>query len=261
MSQYHTLKQHDHEGCRTLTINRPDKLNALNHQVVTELHQAFETVAAEESIRVVVLTGAGDKAFVAGADISEINTLNPMQAQQFARFGQQLMSRIEQLGKPVIARINGFALGGGCELAMACTLRVASSNARMGLPEISLGIMPGFGGTQRMARLIGQGQALELALTGRQVKASEAQQLGLLSQVCEPEQLDAITDELASKLARSAPVAMRNIIAAVQAAGDVPLHSGLDYEAQLFGLCCATEDMREGTSAFLEKRPAEFHGH
>ncbi len=260
MSQFHTLELLSNDGCYTITINRPDKLNALNRQVVTELHHAFESVACDESIRVVVLTGAGDKAFVAGADISEINTLNPMDAQQFAQYGQQLMSRIEQLGKPVIARINGFALGGGCELAMACTLRIASSNARMGLPEIGLGIMPGFGGTQRMARLVGEGKAVELALTGRLIKADEALQLGLLNQVCEPAQLDDTIQTLVSQLAHSAPLAMRNIIAAVQAAGDVPLQSGLDYEAQLFGLCCATEDMREGTTAFLEKRKAEFRG-
>ena len=178
-----TLFTHE-GGIGTVTINRPDKLNALNRAVIDELHDTFAQIATDDDIRVVVLTGSGDKAFVAGADISEINTLTPVLARDFARHGQNLMTRIEQLGKPVIAAINGYALGGGCELAMACTIRIGSDHARLGLPEISLGIMPGFGGTQRLARLAGRSAALELTLTGRQLDAEQALQLGLLSRWC-----------------------------------------------------------------------------
>ncbi len=247
-------------GICTITINRPEKLNALNRQVIDELHDAFAQLAEDQNTRVVILTGSGDKAFVAGADISEINTLSPMLARDFARHGQALMSRIENLGKPVIAAINGYALGGGCELAMACTLRIGSDTARLGLPEISLGIMPGFGGTQRLSRLVGRSAALELTLTGRQLDATEACRLGLLSRTVPQDELTDDVAQLASRLARSAPLAMRNIIQAINLGADTSLESGLDYEAQLFGLCCATEDMKEGTQAFLEKRKASFSG-
>lgn len=261
MNNFDTIKIDLQGQICTVTINRPDKLNALNRQVIDELHTAFDQIADNNEIRVVILTGSGDKAFVAGADIKEINTLTPVMARDFARHGQNLMSKIEQLGKPVIAAINGYALGGGCELAMACTLRMASDNARMGLPEIGLGIMPGFGGTQRITRLVGRTAALELTLTGRQLKADDMLKLGLVNRIVDASELTEQVHELASKLSQSAPLAMRNIIQAINLAADTSLDSGLNYEAQLFGLCCATEDMREGTQAFLEKRKATFKGH
>jgi enoyl-CoA hydratase len=248
------------QGIARISVNRPEKLNALNNQTVIELSEAFRQAADDTSIRVVILTGAGDKAFVAGADIGEIQTLSPTKALEFSRAGQSLMLQIENLGKPVIAAINGYALGGGCELAMACTLRIAADSALLGLPEITLGIMPGFGGTQRMLRLAGRTATLELALTGTPVDAARAQSLGIVTRVVPAAELGAATDKMAAKLARSAPLAMRSIIESVNLAAEASLERGLEQESLLFALCCSSEDMKEGTTAFLEKRKAEFKG-
>ncbi len=260
MSSNDLLLCEDRGSVRILTINRPSKLNALNRATIDALDAAFDDVEGLKGIRALVLTGAGEKAFVAGADISELATLSPVDALAFSEHGQRLMRRIEQFPVPVIAAINGFALGGGCELALACTLRVAGARARLGLPEIGLGIMPGFGGTQRVARLAGRSVALDLALTGRQIDAQSAERLGLVHRVSD--QTSPLDDalELAEALTASAPVAVRHIIAAIGQGIETPLDQALATESQLFALCCATEDMREGTRAFMEKRKAEFTG-
>ncbi len=247
-------------GVANVTINRPDKLNALNRKTVSELTHVFADIRSDQDVRAVVLTGAGDKSFVAGADISEINQLTPVEAMAFAKDGQQLTLDIERLGKPVIAAINGFALGGGCELAMACHLRIASDSAKLGQPEIALGIMPGFGGTQRLVRLCGRGAAMELCLLGKPIKAERALQLGIVNQVLPAGDLGDGVASIAAALAASAPVALHGILDAVHVASETPLDDALAYEAQRFALCCATDDMREGTAAFLEKRKAQFTG-
>ncbi len=244
----------------SITVNRPDKLNALNLATIQELQRAFDQAAEDPAIRVVVLSGAGDKAFVAGADIGELASLSATEALNFSSIGQRVMRRIENLGKPVIAKVNGYALGGGCELAMACTLRVAAETAKFGLPEISLGLLPGFGGTQRLARLIGRGRAMELALTGRQIDAAEAQRLGLATRIAAANELDSVATDLAEQLAKSAPIAMQSIIQAINLGNETPIERGLEYESQLFAVCTTTDDMREGTQAFLERRAANFSG-
>lgn len=243
-----------------LTINRPDKLNALNADVIEALSGAVEAAAADDAVRVIVLRGAGDKAFVAGADISEFNNYRPADAARMSSRGQRLFRRIETLGKPVIAVLDGFALGGGLELAMACTLRVASTNARLGQPEINLGLIPGYGGTQRLARLAGRGVALDLCLTGDPVDAQRALDLGIVNRVHEPGELEDAVARLAGKLAKSAPAAMRGIIDSVLHGGDCALDPALEYETRQFALCFATDDMREGVDAFLNKRRPEFKG-
>ncbi len=250
----------DREGIRLVTLNRPDKLNALNQETIQELHAAFDEAAATPSVRVVVLTGAGPKAFVAGADISEMNELSPVQARDFSRHGQKLMVKIEQLGKPVIAMVNGFALGGGMELAMACHLRIASDNARFGQPEINLGLVPGFGGTQRLLRLCGRGVALELCLLGETIDATRALALNIVTRVVPRAELEAETLKLAGQLANSAPQAMRGILDAIVIAGEAGLEQGLEYETQAFAVAFSTDDMKEGTSAFLARRKAQFTG-
>ncbi len=244
----------------TITINRPDKLNALNQQTLLELSDAFSAAAVNDATRVVVITGSGNKAFVAGADIGEIQELSPIDAHAFSELGQQVMLGIQHLDKPVIAAINGYALGGGCELALACNLRIAGDNALLGLPEIKLGIMPGFGGSQRLTRLIGAGRALEMMLTGEPVAAGRAEQIGLVNQVVEAGALRDTVSDYAERLARAAPHALHGILDAVNKGADLPLEAGLELETDRFALCCATEDMREGTSAFLEKRKPEFRG-
>jgi enoyl-CoA hydratase len=243
-----------------MTIDRPQVLNALNRQTLAELGRAADELRQDPDVRVVIITGSGDKAFVAGADISELASLTAAQAQEHARFGQRVFDAIEQLGKPVIAAINGFALGGGCELAMACTLRVAADTARLGQPEVNLGIPPGFAGTQRLSRLVGRGAALDLLLTGRHVTAEEALRLGLVNRVVAAADLMTAARALAGDLAAKAPLAVRYILDAVQRGSEVPLAEGAFLEASLFGLAFSTADMREGTRAFLEKRKAAFKG-
>jgi enoyl-CoA hydratase len=243
----------------TIVINRPKVLNALNGSTLRELSEAIDA-AGDESVGAVVITGAGDRAFVAGADINELAAQSPVGGREHGRRGQAVFARIEQLGKPVIAAVNGFALGGGCELAMACTLRVAADSARFGQPEINLGLIPGYGGTQRLPRLVGRGRALELLLTGNPITADEAWRIGLVNKVVPAAALRDEAHALAVSLAAKPAVAARYILEAVSGGLDMSLGDGEDYEATLFGLVSATEDMREGTRAFLEKRKPEFKG-
>jgi enoyl-CoA hydratase len=257
---YQTLLFEKREGIGYVTVNRPTKLNALNRQVLDELETCFRAISEDEEVRVVVLTGAGEKAFIAGADISELAEQTPLTGREMAARGQRLFDFVENLGKPVIAAINGYALGGGCELAMACTLRVASENARFGQPEVKLGIVPGYGGSQRLARLVGKGRALELILTGEPVTAQEAYRIGLVNQVTPPGELLAAAEALARKILANAPLAVRFAIEAVNHGLEMSQAEGQFLEASLFALCCATEDMKQGTRAFLEKRPPKFAG-
>jgi len=257
---YRTLLTDDRGAVRTITINRPDKLNALNRETIGELALAFEQARHDDAVRVVVLAGAGEKAFVAGADISELATLSPIEARDRSRQGQAMMRKVETLGKPVIARIQGYALGGGLELAMACHLRVASEKAKIGQPEINLGLIPGFGGTQRLLRLAGRSATLELCLLGHQIDAQRAFALGVLNRVVAAEKLDEEVAAIADQLASAAPIALAGILDTVLTGGECALDQGLDYEAQAFATCFATEDMREGTKAFLERRKASFSG-
>jgi enoyl-CoA hydratase len=243
-----------------ITVNRPDKLNALNQATLSDLQTAFDEAAGMEDVRVIVLTGAGAKAFVAGADIAQMTGLSPVQARVFSRQGKRMMSAIERLGKPVIGMINGFALGGGMELAMACHLRLASETAKFGQPEINLGLIPGFGGTQRLLRLAGRAAALELCLLGQPVEAARALTLGLVHRVLPAADLEAETMKLAGQLAAAAPQALRGILDAILVGGEAGLEAGLEFETQAFALAFSTEDMREGTSAFLARRKAEFTG-
>ena len=246
------------DAIRTITVQRPEKLNALNRQTLEALDAAFAEAAADDEVRVVVLTGAGSKAFVAGADIAEMTTLSPVQGRDFSLLGQQLMRRIERLPKPVIAMVNGFALGGGMELAMACHLRIAADNAKVGQPEINLGLIPGFGGTQRLLRLAGRAAALELCLLGAPIDAARALQLGLVNRVVPAAELEAETLKLATQLANAAPLALRGILDAINIGGECAISEGLEYESAQFGLMFSTEDMREGTGAFLERRKPVF---
>lgn len=248
----------DAESVRTLTIDRPERLNALDRQTLEALDAAFAATAGDEAVRVVVLTGAGPKAFVAGADIAEMNQLDAIAAREFSLLGQRLMRRIERMPKPVLAAVNGFALGGGLELAMACHLRIAADSARMGQPEINLGLVPGFGGTQRLVRLCGRAAALELCLLGKPIDAARAQQLGLVNRVVPAAELESEVAALAGSLARAAPLALRAILDAVVIGGECALEEGLQFESAQFALLFATEDMREGTTAFLEKRAPQF---
>ena len=247
-------------GVATITINRPKVLNALNAQTLDELRRVVLHCRHEAAIRCVIITGAGEKSFIAGADINELSVQTPIGGRDHAMKGQHVLDLIENLGKPVIAAINGFALGGGCELAMACTLRVAAETARLGQPEINLGIIPGYAGTQRLARIVGRGRALEMLLTGDHVTAAEAHRLGLVNRVVPAADLLAETRTLATTLAAKAPVAARYIIDAVNKGLDMAFPDAQVFEATLFGLVSTTDDMREGTKAFLEKRKAEFKG-
>lgn len=247
-------------GIRTVTINRPDKLNALNAATLDALDAAFADAAADHSVRVVVLTGAGPKAFVAGADIAEMNRLSPVQGRDFSLRGTRMMRRVEKLNKPVIAMINGFALGGGLELAMCCHLRIAADTAKLGQPEINLGLIPGFGGSQRLLRLCGRAATLELCLTGAPINAERALQLGIVNRVVPAAELEAETTKLATQLANTAPLALRGMIDCVNVGSECGIEEGLEYESAQFGLMFATDDMREGTGAFLEKRKPGFHG-
>ncbi len=257
---FRTLLVADDGAVRTITLNRPEKLNALNRETIRELHAAFDAAREDAAVRVVVLAGAGGKAFVAGADIAELAALSPVEALEFSRYGQAMMSKVERLGKPVIAAIGGFALGGGMELAMCCHVRIASDTAKLGQPEIALGVLPGFGGTQRLLRLAGRSVALELCLTGAQITAQRALELGAVTRVVPADELAAETKKLADQLAASAPHALRGILDAIVLGGEAPLDVGLDYESQAFAVCVSTQDMREGTKAFLERRKATFSG-
>ena len=251
----------DRDGAVSIiTINRPKVLNALNGPTLDELGRAIDDAGGDDTVRALVLTGAGDRAFVAGADINELAVQTPVGGREHARRGQALFDRIERLGKPVIAAINGFALGGGCELAMACTLRLAADSAKLGQPEINLGLLPGYAGSQRLPRLVGRGRALELLLLGHQITAEEAWRIGLVNRVVPAADLMTEARAVAQALAAKAPVAVRYILDAVASGLEMRFTEAEDYEATLFGLLSTTEDMREGTKAFLEKRKAEFKG-
>ncbi len=257
---YETLLCEKRDGIAWVTINRPEKLNALNQKVMKELRACFEAIRDDSEAKAVILTGSGEKAFVAGADISELAVETPVSGKATSLAGQSTLDLIENFGKPVIAAVNGFALGGGCELAMACTLRIASENARLGQPEVKLGIIPGYAGTQRLPRLVGKGRAMELILTGDPVNAQEAYRIGLVNQVVPLKDLLATAEALARKIMANGPLAVRFAMEAINHGLEVSEAEGQFLEATLFGLCCTTEDKNEGTRAFLEKRPAKFIG-
>ncbi|MDR7194406.1 enoyl-CoA hydratase-related protein [Luteimonas terrae] len=248
----------DQGAVRVITVNRPDKLNALNSATLDALHCAFDDAASADTVRVVVLTGAGPKAFVAGADIAEMADLRPVEGRDFALRGQAMMRRVETLSKPVIAMVNGFALGGGLELAMCCHLRIAADTAKVGQPEVNLGLIPGFGGTQRLLRLAGRAATLELCLTGASINADRALALGIVNRIAPAAELQAQTMALAEQLANAAPLALRGVLDCINTGGESAIGEGLAFEAAQFGLMFATEDMREGTRAFLERRKPEF---
>lgn len=254
------IKFETKQGIAYLTINRPDKLNALNDAVIAELREAVAAVETDPGIRGVIVTGAGPKAFVAGADISELATQGPLPGKDRSLAGQAVLRRLERCGKPVIAAVNGFALGGGCELAMACHIRLASENAKFGQPEVKLGIGPGYGGTVRLPRLVGKGRALELLLTGDMIDAQEAHRIGLVNRVVPPGELIPEAEKLLARILANGPIAVRLCLEAVDAGLDLSVDESSLLEANHFGLIASTEDMREGMAAFLEKRPAAFKG-
>jgi len=243
-----------------VTVNRPKVLNALNHQTWADLRTAFEEVRDDAEARGVILTGAGEKAFIAGADISELAHVTAVEAERSSSFGQAVLNLIENLGKPVIAAVNGFALGGGCETAMACTIRVAAENAKFGQPEVKLGLLPGGGGTQRLPRLVGKGRALQLILSGETINATEAHRIGLVNEVVPATDLIPRAEAILKQIFANAPIAVKYSLEAVNKGLETSQAEGLALEASFFGICAATEDKKEGTSAFLEKRPAQFQG-
>ena len=243
-----------------VTVNRPKVLNALNNATWADLRTAFEDARDDAAVRGVVLRGAGDKAFIAGADISELARVTAFEAEQSSRFGQEVLDLIENLGKPVVAAINGFALGGGCETAMACTIRIAVDSARFGQPEVKLGFVPGGGGTQRLPRLVGKGRALQLILSGEMIGAQEAHRIGLVNEVVAASDLIARAEAILGQIAANAPIAVKLALEVANKGLETSQSEGLLLEASYFGLCAATEDKREGTSAFLEKRAPQFHG-
>ncbi|HKO58156.1 MAG TPA: enoyl-CoA hydratase-related protein [Thermoanaerobaculia bacterium] len=254
------VRTENRDAVLVVTIDRPKVLNALNAQTIEELGRAFAEARDDAAVKAVILTGGGEKAFVAGADIAELATMTPVTGKATAEKGQRVFASIERFPKPVIAAINGFALGGGCELALACHIRIASEKAQLGLPEVTLGIIPGYGGTQRMARLLGKGKALELILTGDRIGAAEALAVGLVNRVVPADQLMTTAEEMARKIASRGPLAVRAAIEAVMSGSEMPLEEGQLLEATLFGLLASTDDMREGMQAFLEKRAANFQG-
>ena len=243
-----------------VTVNRPKVLNALNHRTWADLRSAFEDVRDDAEVRGVILTGAGEKAFIAGADIGELAHVTAVDAERSSSFGQAVLNLVENLGKPVVAAVNGFALGGGCETAMACTIRIASDNARFGQPEVKLGLLPGGGGTQRLPRLVGKGRALQLILSGETITASEAYRIGLINEVVPAANLIARAEAILKQILANAPIAVKYSIDAVNQGMETSQTEGFALEASFFGLCAATEDKKEGTSAFLEKRTAQFQG-
>jgi enoyl-CoA hydratase len=248
------------DGIAYITFNRPKVLNALNRKTVEELRDALLEVRDDSFVRVLILTGAGEKSFVAGADIGELAQRTPVDGKDFSLFGQSVFHLLETLGKPSICAVNGFALGGGCELALSCTIRLASTTAKLGQPEVKLGIIPGYGGSQRLARLCGKGVAHELCLTGEMITAEQAQRIGLVNHIYDPADLLPAAEALANKIIANAPLAVKYTMEAIERGVEMPQEEGLFLEATLFGLSCATEDMREGTRAFLEKRKADFRG-
>ncbi len=256
--EYKNLLVEKKDSVTVVTINRPDKLNALNDETLNELKVVFESLQEDESVGVVIITGAGEKAFVAGADIAELNKLDRGSGKKFAEKGQAVFDLIENLGKPVIAAVNGFALGGGCELSLACHIRLASCKARFGQPEVNLGIIPGYGGTQRLARLINTGRAMEIILTGDIINAEEAMNFGLVNRIYSPGELMQGAFELAQKISSKGQLAIRMAVKAITAVNDTTQEKGLEFESELFADCCGTEDFKEGTSAFLEKRKPDF---
>jgi len=257
---YENVKTELRDGILFLTVDRPKVLNALNAATVEEIYKVFADARDDDNVKAVIITGAGEKAFVAGADINELAQKTPMTGKETSERGQFIFSFIERFPKPVIAAINGFALGGGCELALACHIRVASERAQIGLPEVTLGIIPGYGGTQRMARLLGKAKALELICTGDRVGAAEAERIGLVNKVVPADQLMSAAKEMARKIMSRGPLAIRAAIEAVMSGSEMPMQEGQFLEATLFGLLCASEDTKEGMNAFLEKRPPRFKG-
>ena len=257
---FENLLYEKRDGIAFITFNRPKVLNALNHKTIEELHQVLVDARDDASVRVLILTGAGEKAFVAGADINELAQQTPVEGKEFSVYGQKVARLLETMGKPSICAINGFALGGGCEMALCCSIRIASKTAKLGQPEVKLGIIPGYGGSQRLSRLCGKGAAHEVCLTGEMISAEEAERIGLVNHVYEPAELLPAAEAMARKIIEKAPLAVRYCMEAIERGVEMPLEEGLFLEATLFGLCCATADMREGTRAFLEKRAAQFKG-
>jgi enoyl-CoA hydratase len=257
---YENLLYEKKEHVGIVTFNRPRVLNALNRRTMEELEVLLDQARLDADLRVLILTGAGEKAFIAGADINELAQQTPLGGRETALYGQWVLHKLETLGKPSIAAINGFALGGGCELALACSIRLASRTARLGQPEVKLGILPGYGGSQRLVRLCGKGVAHELCLSGEPITAEEAQRVGLVNRVHEPGELLAAAEAMARKIAANAPIAVQLAMEAIERGSEMPLEEGLRLEATLFGLSCTTADMQEGMRAFLEKRPAKFRG-
>jgi enoyl-CoA hydratase len=257
---YENLLYEKKDGIGWITFNRPKVLNALNRKTIEELREVLLDAREDSAVRVLIITGAGEKSFVAGADIGELAQRTPVDGKDFSLFGQGVVHLMETLGKPSICAINGFALGGGCELALACSIRIASKSARLGQPEVKLGILPGYGGSQRLARLCGKGVAHELCLTGEMISAEEAQRIGLVNRIYEAAELLPAAEAMAKKIIANAPLAVKYTMEAIERGYEMPQEEGLFLEATLFGLACATEDMREGTKAFLEKRPAQFKG-
>jgi enoyl-CoA hydratase len=254
------VRTENRDGVLVVTIDRPKVLNALNAETVEEIYQVFAAAHDDANVKAVILTGGGEKAFVAGADINELAQKTPITGKETSERGQFILAYIERFPKIVIAAINGFALGGGCEIALACHIRIASEKAQIGLPEVTLGIIPGYGGTQRMARLLGKGKALELICTGDRVGAAEAERIGLVNKVVPADQLMAVAEEMARKIMSRGPLAIRAAIEAVNVGSEMSIREGEFLEATLFGLLCASDDTKEGMNAFLEKRPANFKG-
>jgi enoyl-CoA hydratase/carnithine racemase len=260
MAQFENIRFDKKDSIAYVTIDRPKVLNALNMATMEELRQAFHSIKQDKDTRAVILTGAGEKAFIAGADINELAKLNVVEAKEYTLRGQSVLNLIENLGKPVIACINGFALGGGCEIAMACSFRLASDSAKLGQPEVKLGIMAGYGGTQRLARLVGKGLALQLLLSGEMISAQEALRIGLVNEVVPQAELIPRAETVAQKIIANGPLAVQYTLEAVNRGMEMPLAEALHLEATLFSICCSTEDKDEGTRAFLEKRAAQFKG-
>ena len=260
MNQYANLLFENNAGIGIVTLNRPKALNALSYEMLKELNSLLDRIAQDETVKVVIITGSGEKAFAAGADITEMRLLSAIEGRKWAKFGQDVFSKLDHLPQPVIAAINGFALGGGCELAMACDMRIASKKAKFGQPEVGLGIIPGFGGTQRLPRLVGKGHAKELLLTGDMIDAQEAYRIGLVNKVTTAEELMITAKVIAEKIMSRAEIAVRLCKSAVNKGMDMDLTSGTAYEAESFGLCFSTGDQKEGMNAFLAKHKAAFTG-